>query len=285
MLSFTDQSSDELGVIMSYSFLCGASDSNQNENNNKESSKELLSSSSNAPAVVEDKQEYVKILTFGDSLTEGYHRCGFSFHPYSIELERSIDAKFSNANSQREVLIHQFTDHMIPRLSNILEKATSSSYPYRVVCVLAGTNDLSSDDNAEDIFSRLKELYTQVLAHGGDQGIILVTITLPQAAFLDDDYVERRAAINSKIKEYTSHHSSSSNSNSNSNSNDDSIKIKNHQQQVVCVDLEEGLPYFTPEGVKDTHHWDDALHMTPAGYDQFGRLVFSRLESHLESMV
>jgi hypothetical protein len=48
--------------------------------------------------------------------------------------------------------------------------------------------------------------------------------------------------------------------------------------RVVLVDLESHMRYFGADGTKNTEYWDDALHMTEAGYDEFGRLVFSHIK-------
>ena len=205
----------------------------------------------------------INILTFGDSLTEGYHRFGFAFHPYSNELKRCIDENYGDRGKNVCVkecgLSGEFTDHMIPRLRSLLDHSSGESV-YNVVCILAGTNDLSSDDSAEEIFNRLSELYSLVFAH--HENTVLVTITIPEALFLDFDYVERRSSINSFIKD----HASSMN-----------------ERKVICLDLEKEIPYRVNKE-KDSELWDDALHMTPAGYDKFGGLIFRSLESTLEEI-
>jgi lysophospholipase L1-like esterase len=264
----------------------------------------------------EECTQYVKILTFGDSLTEGFHRSGFAFHPYAIELERSIDAKF--ADKRKQVLVHQFgqsgefTDHMVPRLSKLLNKAVASSYPYGVVCILAGTNDLSSGDTADEIFTRLEELYDMVLAHGTGY-TVLVAITIPQASFSDAQYMGTRNAVNAKIKQYCT--DKTARRISTAVYGDGDCDDKDHDRDrgnVVCVDLEQAIPYHSPRSqqehtdtvtrtetvtgqtktVTETGtemilpvYWDDDLHMTPAGYDHFGRLVFTSLEHTLEALL
>lgn len=225
----------------------------------------------------EEEQRYLKILSFGDSLTEGFHRFGFAFHPYSKELTKKLDEKLAGMEmieKKAKALVHQrglsgeFTDHMIPRLGRLLEQATAANQPYDAVCILGGTNDLSSDDSAEEVFHRLKQLYDQVLAHG-DGKTVLVTITIPQSACKDDEYVSRREGINALIKEFSS-------------KGDDS---SSGQGRVVCVDAEKSLPFFTLEQEKDKIIWDDALHMTPEGYDLLGRLVFTGIEDRMEHIL
>ena len=112
-----------------------------------------------------------------------------------------------------------------------------------------------------------------VLSHGGSQAAetVLVAITIPQASFLENSYVTRRTEVNSMIKQYCAEKVAESNSNSSSS-------------RIICVDLENAIPYYDTEGERDDVHWDDDLHMTPAGYDRFGREVFTAVESVLERL-
>lgn len=216
-----------------------------------------------------DATQYLKALTFGDSLTEGFYHNGLSFHPYAIELTRLINKQ----HPELEAIVHErglsgeYTDHMIPRLAGMLDRAAKSQHPYHIVCVLAGTNDLASDDFPNEVFNRLKQMYEQVLAHG-DGRTLLVTITIPPSAFVDEEYVARRSAINAMIKEYSSR-----------------AVAGMGQGRVVCVDAEQGLPYWISPGDKDAVLWDDALHLTPEGYDRLGGLVFSAIEPHLADLI
>ena len=215
----------------------------------------------------EEYKQYVKILCFGDSLTEGLG--GLRRRPYAIELEKCINLQFEH--EQKRSIVHQMgmsgecTDHMIPRLASILEQASESKNVYQVVCILAGTNDFASDDSAEVIFDRLKALYSQVLVHGNSNNTILVTITIPQSERGVPEFVRRRVAINTMIKEYST------------------LDFEDGRQ-VVNVDLESMLPYYDEDGIKDETHWYDMVHMMPAGYDIFGQLVFDSIKDRLRSL-
>lgn len=261
-----------------------------------------------------------KILTFGDSLTEGFHRGGFSFHPYSLELQRQIDdlcnqTQQGGGDVKVVVCEHgnsgEFTTSMGDRLAELLgeggvgpalRQSDSDSdvggsrdqgvttWPqgadisprnnnyYYAVCILAGTNDLSTSDSADTIFKRLEELYEMVLSQRGGKvkesdgdvdtagGSILVAITIPQAFFQDDkDYIARRSAINEMIKRYCDQ--------------------RRNTGRVLCVDLEKALPYRNDDNEVDMTHWDDYLHMTPAGYDKFGALVFQTLQDKISDLL
>jgi lysophospholipase L1-like esterase len=218
---------------------------------------------------IPDDVKYVKILTFGDSLTEGYYRFGFMFHPYSEQLGYCIDKMLSEelGLANRQSLIHQrgvsgeFTTDMIRRLHQLLETATSKGYPYKVVCILGGTNDLSDDsESGKDVFKRLKQLYDMVLSHGD---CVLAAITIPESAFVDEDYCNKRTRINGYIKDFCAE----------------------HRDRAILIDLESHIRYFGADGTKNAEVWDDALHMTEAGYDEFGRLVFSCIKGKVAAIV
>ena len=161
-----------------------------------------------------------------------------------------------------QALVHQrgvsgeFTFSMLPRLHQTLEKARTAGHPYKIVCILGGTNDLSDDDNTpESIFAHLHQMYDLVLSHGA----LLAAITIPESAFTDAEYVALRTGVNGHIKSFCAKNAAT----------------------TVCIDLEHHIPYFNADGVKNDELWDDGLHMTPKGYDEFGQFVFNQLETKI----
>ena len=207
----------------------------------------------------------LKVLAFGDSLTEGYYAGGFKFHPYSIELEKRLQDKLRVMGDCRDVVVQQvglsgeYTSHMQPRLNDILARAETA--PFDFVCILGGTNDLALDDSPNDVASRLIEMYHRVL--DSDKSI-LVAITIPESYFLDPGYVSKRNLINQKIRKFHSEVSK--------------YFFENHYgERMILVDLEKLMPYYDNEGGKDSQRWDDLLHMTPFGYDEFGGIIYSHV--------
>lgn len=208
----------------------------------------------------------VKLLLFGDSLTEGYHSHGMRFHPYANKLEELLEASFPVTNTAREddarrivapFLLHQrgvsgeFTDEMVHRLEPILEHAAASGHPYDIVCILGGTNDLSDPRNEPaHIFGNLRSLYEQVHAHNANATVLAITI--PQSFVRERKYLETRAAVNQLIRQYAA-------------------------PRVLHLDLEGAIAYYESEGHVNRIFWDDGLHLTPKGYDFFGQLVFEAL--------
>lgn len=217
----------------------------------------------------------MKLLLFGDSLTEGFYSHGMRFHPYSERLEELLYANFPDVNTtaissaeeeERPVpfLLHErgvsgeFTDSMLSRLHGILTRTHETRYPYDIVCILGGTNDLSDPRNTPElIFGNLEQLYEQVFKHNSHA--IVVAITIPQSFVKDKKYLETRAAVNNLIMTYQKHD-------------------KDGQAKVLHLDLEHAIQYYDSEGHVNRTMWDDGLHLTPNGYDVFGQLVFDTLK-------
>jgi lysophospholipase L1-like esterase len=211
----------------------------------------------------EQSESNLKILAFGDSLTEGFYFGGYRFHPYATELERLIDKHYADSAVAREALIHQlgmsgeFTSHMIPRLHEILSKNSSS--PYDLVCILGGTNDLARTESGEEIFHRIEQLYQMTLSHGKNHLTKLACISIPQSACSDPEYVERRNYINERIRFF----------------------CRSNGPRAMLVDFEQVIPFEVNQREILKPLWDDSIHMTPDGYDELGRLIFSCIKDTL----
>lgn len=212
-------------------------------------------------------ESYFKVLAFGASLTEGFYNGGYSFHPYSNKLESNIDDRFKEVGIPKQCIIHQhgksgeFTDHMIPRLHGILSKA--ADYPYKLVCILAGTNDLSRDhEKSSDVTMRLRQLYDMVLNH--HEKTFLVAITIPQSQCVAENYVNKRSAINEDIRNFCQ-----------------------TTERAICVDFEKIIPYFEDSSQLKRNRvlWDDPLHMTPVGYDSLADLIYQHIVIVLDGEV
>jgi lysophospholipase L1-like esterase len=191
------------------------------------------------------------ILAFGDSLTEGYYRFGTKFHPYSLKLESLLvqHGAFDVMNLGHS---GEETWQMVRRLEQILQR----SFKYDYVCILGGTNDLAdSSETSSSIFGRLQVLYEKVLACDSK----LIVVTIPPTAFdsKEEDYLKTKLQINEMIHEFYLKHK--------------------EMGKVEYVDLYSAVPYYESNGSKSPL-WDDNLHLSPAGYDKFGELVYESLK-------
>ncbi len=176
-------------------------------------------------------------------------------------------------------------DELIHRLRVALSAAAAAGHAYDAVILLGGTNDLADaslqpalmEREADLVFARLHRMYAVVRPGmeqaaapvasadaSSDRAPKLVAITIPQTANFGAPYASLRAAINARIKAMPAN-------------------------IVSVVDAETAIPYYDvgadgKYGKMNAALWDDALHMTAAGYDALGELVFARaIEPWLKS--
>jgi lysophospholipase L1-like esterase len=145
----------------------------------------------------------VRVLCFGDSLTEGFtFQEGREFHPYSIALRRHLQdhghgsAEVDTAGVSGECVVPS----MPCRLDRILNEAAQ---PYDWVIILGGTNDICSGLRAEDILPSLLGLHDSAKTNGSTRTLALA---LPQ--FLDeltpgdeDGQKREKAKLNEGLKQ------------------------------------------------------------------------------------
>jgi lysophospholipase L1-like esterase len=189
----------------------------------------------------------------------------------------------------------KWCDELFHRLHEALHAAAAAGHAYDVVILLGGTNDLSDSSGrpeqmareADTVFARLHRMYALVrpdigslqpvttpaasaeapLAAAsalGKRAPKLVAITIPQTVNFGAPYANLRAAINARIKAIPAN-------------------------IMAVVDAETEIPYYSVDadgkpGKMNAALWDDELHMTAAGYDALGELVFARaIEPWLKS--
>lgn len=217
----------------------------------------------------------LKILAFGDSLTEGYTIMGMGFHPYALELHKRLTQLLpeytvtvdENGESGDRVL-PSLSGRFFERIQYSCPLPTPQAAKYDLVIVLGGTNDLAylqANDAAFDlIFDGLKKCYDQVLRTGAS----LLCLTVPERAIdhsisdLAGRAREHRMKLNQKITEFVKDKQGSDEGNS--------------RAGVFLMDLAAIAPFPSPEDVDNkaptSKNWSpDGLHMTPEGYDFVGQ--------------
>lgn len=225
------------------------------------------------------KTKTLNILAFGDSLTAGYYEHGVKYHPYSIRLKQLIEQQFEREQKFECVDIHQKgrsgekTDHMIDRLDYILHSNASHAL-FDIVCILGGTNDLVDYEYrpAFEIFKNLKRLYQISLET--NPSVQLVVMSIPKSGVEAKKYIELRTEVNKLIREFVAIYNKNLKVSSVSGIKSEVLNMK----PIIFVDIERLIPYNENVSNRmDKIHWDDTLHMTPAGYDLFGTFVFEHL--------
>ncbi|CAF2744574.1 unnamed protein product [Rotaria sp. Silwood2] len=201
------------------------------------------------------------ILALGDSLTAGYHNYGASHHPYATHLTKLFESTNTPVEiNEQGVDGERVVPAMAKRLGRLLEKDAF----YDWVIILGGTNDLGNDISAEKIFKEgLKPMYKMCLNHKQSK-IKLVAMTVIENTFNSPtcERDQNRQALNTMIRDY--------------------VAKTNDHNRVFLVDLDKGIPYHSVNDIQERRQiWNDALHLTPAGYDRMATLIFDEIKDKL----
>ncbi|KXZ45182.1 hypothetical protein GPECTOR_57g472 [Gonium pectorale] len=146
---------------------------------------------------------------------------------------------------------------MESRLPSLLARADARDTPYSWVVVLGGINDIGSGADPGRVFQGLRALYAASRAHGAR---VLALTCLP-TAYADMDKPRKR--LNAMIRAAAMPLDDGGSS------------------DVSVLDLEELLPFPRDSSDPAAELWDDGLHLTPAGYDRLGTLVFEALRDQI----
>jgi len=200
----------------------------------------------------------VRILCFGDSLTEGYSSWGQIYTPYASNMKAWLEAAWTSTTVSADVA-GVSGDHVVSSygfLSRIQSKCGQEAASYDWVIILGGTNDLAYGRTAEVVFEELKKVYQVALDHGAN----VLALTVPEA-YSDElstattqSLNERRATLNRMILEHVA-------------------------ERYYAMDLHSMLPNSQlPQDVRE-EMWDDGIHLTPYGYGVMGDHIANQLVS------
>lgn len=198
----------------------------------------------------------VRILAFGDSLTEGWCSFGAKFHPYTSKLQSLLQSlcKSKSFNIVNRGVSGETTDQMNSRLPVVLDK----DGPLDLVIILGGTNDLgfSLDKDGEPLFQRLRSLHEIALK----QCPVSVAITIPESGFDERSAVlgEKRTKVNELLKNY----------------------VQDCAGKMLVSDLSSKLPHNSLSEQDRRKFWHDELHFSPAGYDRMAEIIFDDIKHH-----
>ena len=201
----------------------------------------------------------MRVLCFGDSLTEGYtlQESG-EFHPYSTAFRKLLEehCKVPVVVDTAGVSGESVIPSMTLRLDDLLNEA---SEPYDWVIILGGTNDLGRGTKSGDLLPHLLGLHDRAKKSGAKT----LALALPQYLYElspgNESYRAEKANINDGLKEYSDKSAGS----------------------TVYVDLWNGLPFCKLPTEEKALYWVDGLHMTPRGYDKMAGVIFDCLQQHI----
>eukprot|EP00877_Chromochloris_zofingiensis_P006408 jgi/Chrzof1/201/Cz01g06250.t1 len=206
----------------------------------------------------------LRILAFGDSLTEGYYNRGRGFHPYTNKLHSLLQSNLApgckvHVNEQG-VSGERVLDSMQYRLAEHLKKTSSmhSPKPYDWVLILAGINDLwqsGPDAQATAVIKGLVNMYETAAQHGAQVLSMSVMGIIGEPPHM----VEQRIKLNDMLRQYAA----------------------DNNTTVHFFDLASKIAVPASQGDDAEHKRDDEVHMTPKGYDLMGELIFDGLKPHI----
>lgn len=234
-----------------------------------------LDISSRAPVTSPPKLEPFHVLTFGDSITTGYYRNGRAHHPYSIQLERLLNERYSadvGDNVKNPVTVCESGQPQPKRLVTVIEAGEDGDFTssmctrltaklelfpvkFRYACLLGGLNDMEPDDPnlAVSIVANLKAM-SDTLLQATCEAVFVATVPVCAFDAQIQWYKEAKDSVNSLLRCFA-----------------------RDTPNVFLVDLNSRLNYLA---LDDDHRkllWDDSLHFTPTGYDiladQFFRVM------------
>eukprot|EP00118_Oscarella_pearsei_P009156 m.51137 g.51137 ORF g.51137 m.51137 type:complete len:224 (+) comp34117_c0_seq3:464-1135(+) len=187
------------------------------------------------------------VLCFGDSLTNGYHRGGFAFHPYSKHLQELLSVDHPNLKIVTEGVSGEKASDMNTRLAVLLRERQ-----YDWVIILGGTNDLAYDAKPKALAETIFLLHS--MCH--KVGARTVAITIPECAIerkeSGESLGEAKNAVNNLIRDFA---------------------LKS-DGKVLLADLWAEIPCVSLSKEEQEKYWDDHLHFSPAGYDKMADIIY-----------
>eukprot|EP00775_Hariotina_reticulata_P008080 gene8080-8274_t len=252
----------------------------------------------------------LRILAFGDSLTEGSTEGGQVFHPYAKrlgdlmypQLPQDVYLEIEEQGESGARVLFGMRD----RLQRTLDEHTAAGRLCDWVLLLAGINDLAGDQSsAEEVMSGLEELVRLCLQHGAS--VLLMTVM--EVAQLEPAMEQQRQQLNTLIKEYVGNGMWAGSTaaaaaqgkcagttsrdapqpapadtctppQGGDRSGSKSLNSKRLCQgpgRVVLFDLASALPLKSMPEEQRHLLWDDGLHLTMEGYDHLGELLLGAL--------
>ncbi|KAE9382177.1 SGNH hydrolase [Stipitochalara longipes BDJ] len=206
------------------------------------------------------QKEPLRILCFGDSLTEGYTQHGSLFSPYSATLLHVLKSNIARSTKYNIAVDTDgmsgdlVTGSFLGRMKDRYDHPLIKHLPYTFVIFLGGTNDLGWGKHPSEIYSAVQAT-TQIPL---DNGARILTLTIPECAAKNKGLDKRRAELNQAIWE-------------------------DERDGVFTLDLFEKMPYHSLSEEDRNELWDDGLHFTAAGYAKIGTLVAERLIEIIDS--
>ena len=139
-------------------YICCSLSSSSSGFLDRENARILLSSMAEPSAMNDTLPRSLRILCFGDSLTAGYTRYGWEFHPYADHLRTGLQHMLSASDIHVDVAGlsgDQVRGSYLPRIKR---ECANAGTPYDWIIVMGGTNDLAWGQSPDTIYEGLRKL-------------------------------------------------------------------------------------------------------------------------------
>jgi len=206
------------------------------------------------------KTTSMRVLSYGDSLTAGYHRNGRDFHPYATRLAARIGVKVDHVGLSGWTIEQMIASQDLPACSDVcdrtwpglkfkLQTAIEEGAAYTHVALLGGTNDMCTS-TPSSILTNIHALH-QVAWDAGAQTLAL---TIPGMAVESSlrGVTLAREQVNAGIRRL----------------------VAESQGKALLVEVDKAVPHLELSSADRDELWErDGLHMKPAGYDRIADIV------------
>jgi lysophospholipase L1-like esterase len=210
-----------------------------------------------------------KVLCVGDSLTAGFCNYGFQFFPYCEFLTQFCSGKFDidhlgYSGWTSEEMINKASSETVICVCGLdwdgIDTKLKKNEPYEFIFLLAGTNDLSSEESLT-IIQNLKVLIHKFSKSSNYVGIL--TIPTMRAEKFSTSIKDTRAEVNNWIR------------------NESEIDT-NLRDRLFVVDTDVALP-MNEDDPTSMSLWDrDGLHLTAEGSRRIAETVFQAMQQFVE---
>ncbi|OAA81785.1 Esterase, SGNH hydrolase-type [Akanthomyces lecanii RCEF 1005] len=190
----------------------------------------------------------LRILCFGDSLTQGFHSFGMGESPYSTQLAQRL----------REILPEGTKLEMrtsgvpgdVAAFPRFRERFTQqiTSRPFDWVITLGGTNDIAMGCRVDDTFKSLQSIWQLALS----RRCRVLALTVPETHGNFPHADAKRKDLNARILGF---------------------KAENYH----TFDLHGKIPYRSLDDGQRDVYWDDGVHLSEEGYEWMGNHIADAL--------
>ena len=207
--------------------------------------------------------DFMKIIAFGDSLTEGMHSSGYGggFAPYTTKLEELLNT--NNKGKQYQIVNDGISGQCVfmEMSSRLPISIQENSHNLKLVIILGGTNDLLTLDCDKNVNLTKEIINLHTIAHS--RGYKTIMVTIPEANIADASLL---------TMPYETFHRLWYNTNQ-------SLRqyAQANQRSTTLCDLAKKFPMHSLDLYHKAFYWSDDLHPTPQGYEKMAYILYETI--------